>query len=165
MLLYTAISIISSFALSLFLVQSPLTLGLWLVIIALGASILIFAHTSKWFAILLFLVYVGGLLVIFAYFSAISPNQLTEIKIIFRAALISFLFIQSSLFIFIKPSFLSSTNLSLPSIQFIICSPNAIPIVALVVTLFITIIIVIKVSTRQAGPLRPFISRYSLIKH
>lgn len=35
---------------------------------------------SRWFGFIIFLIYIGGILVIFAYFTAIQPNQEIRIK-------------------------------------------------------------------------------------
>lgn len=101
----------------------------------------------------------------FSYFCAISPNQLTDIKSILLASLTTFSF-----------SFLSAVNSFTPSHSHIsspLCSNipyslsffNSVPILSFAIILFLTIVAVIKISTRTAGPLRPFVSEHSLIKH
>lgn len=54
----------------------PLSLGIIIMISSLFLCVLTALTLSSWYAYILFLIYVGGLLVIFAYVAALSPNIL-----------------------------------------------------------------------------------------
>jgi len=58
------------------LIAQPLRLGLSIIISSLLLCILTALTISSWYAYILFLIYVGGLLVMFAYVAALSPNVL-----------------------------------------------------------------------------------------
>ena len=58
------------------LIAQPLSLGLSIIISSLFLCTLTALTLSSWYAYILFLIYVGGLLVMFAYVAALSPNVL-----------------------------------------------------------------------------------------
>lgn len=58
------------------LMAQPLRLGLSIIVSSLLLCSLTALTISSWYAYILFLIYVGGLLVIFAYVAALSPNVL-----------------------------------------------------------------------------------------
>ena len=58
------------------LIAQPLSLGLSIIISSLFLCTLTALTLSSWYAYILFLIYVGGLLGIFAYVAALSPNVL-----------------------------------------------------------------------------------------
>ena len=151
----------SAFSLSIIFSQAPLTLGLWLIIITLISSLFISFLCSKWLGITLFLVYVGGLLVIFTYFSAISPNQLTDMKPMLIRSGLSTLFL--SVLILPKLSFRIPYIIwgSQPVVQLSVRTYSfIIPLCVAALILFFTIVIVIKIAPNYYGPLRPYLDCY-----
>nr|YP_003934395.1 NADH dehydrogenase subunit 6 [Eualetes tulipa]ADI79404.1 NADH dehydrogenase subunit 6 [Eualetes tulipa] len=64
------------FSFMLVMVSQPLTLGLVIMWLTLLACMMAGLLVSPWYAYILFLVYLGGLLVAFAYVSALIPNML-----------------------------------------------------------------------------------------
>lgn len=151
----TAIILAISFTLSL--AETPLALGLWILIIALFIAIILRLSVSSWFGFILFLIYVGGLLVIFAYFVAISPNQQLQVIKLFWIIIFT-----SRIIIFTQKSFFWSagnintrTLLSLTNIH-IINPINTAPLAILGLILFLALIAVVKISYHSKGPLRPY---------
>ena len=145
--------------------SSPLNLGLWIIIIAIFMAASISFITVSWFGLLLFIIYVGGLLVIFAYFVAISPNQeinFINIIVVFVTTLTATAVIRGSFL----PSkqFISISATKKQIALFFYSSINIVPLVLIALTLLIALIAVVKVSNRNSGPLRPFLSEDSLIK-
>merc|ERR1711893_494660 len=69
-------SITTSILLLLPLIAQPLRLGLVIILLTLMICCLRALLISSWYGYILFLIYVGGLLVIFAYVAALSPNVL-----------------------------------------------------------------------------------------
>lgn len=135
-------------AMSLLFSGSPLIIGLALLVISSRFAIIISFSISAWFAIVLFLVYVGGILVIFAYFSALQPNQI-----------IDFSFIQISLPL-VFPVLFFSPN----SFKFIVFHNQIsdllfrapILLIFFGFSLFLAIVFVVKIASASKGALRPF---------
>jgi len=73
-LVLTSISISRVFIFPL--IAQPLSLGLSIMVSSLFLCTLTALTLSSWYAYILFLIYVGGLLVMFAYVAALSPNVL-----------------------------------------------------------------------------------------
>lgn len=69
------ISLVMRLGLSIFVCPSPLFLGIWVLMIALFSSLIIGIITYSWLGIFIYIIYVGGLLVMFSYFVALRPNQ------------------------------------------------------------------------------------------
>nr|AIG21316.1 NADH dehydrogenase subunit 6 [Dendropoma corrodens] len=65
---------VAVFLLLLPAMTQPLTLGLVILIMTLGGCSMCGLFMSSWYGYMLFLVYVGGLLVMFAYVAALIPN-------------------------------------------------------------------------------------------
>lgn len=157
MLLLFISTLIYSTTLTLLFTPTPITLGALILILAFQLSLYIALISSTWFAFLLFLIYIGGLLVIFSYFIALSPNHpisLTQpISLFFITLFTSLLILSITLPILsplaiYKPHFTSLLNLfttkNLPLLLF------------LTLILFFALILVVKIRLRSSGPLRPF---------
>lgn len=144
--------LVLSLSLSFILTPRPLILGIWVFILALISSIIV-SIISSWVAIIIFLIYIGGLLVLFAYFLAIQPNQFTGVTSIlwFTTLGLSFFYLTPH----ITTSWSIFTNSS-PSIPFIIFTPNMPIIILLAALLLLILVIVVKITDAKSGPLRSF---------
>jgi NADH-ubiquinone oxidoreductase chain 6 len=143
-------------AISLPLASTPLTLGLWVLILALIIATWLSLITLSWFRIILFLIYIRGMLVIFAYFVAITPNYTIPNKLLTYAVTLLFISCVATLTqtILIPMHF---TEEILPSAQQFIFKPSQRTIlIFLVVLLFLAMVLTVKISDRNQGPLRPF---------
>nr|YP_009427786.1 NADH dehydrogenase subunit 6 [Maackia herderiana]ASU96544.1 NADH dehydrogenase subunit 6 [Maackia herderiana] len=76
MLSMSLLSITACSVLMFPLMSQPLSLGLSIMISTLLLCTLSAMLISSWYAYILFLIYVGGLLVMFAYVASLSPNML-----------------------------------------------------------------------------------------
>nr|AVW86230.1 NADH dehydrogenase subunit 6 [Pholoe pallida] len=156
MLLITLTSLTVSLSLSIILSTSPLTIGFWVLLLALSLAATISSIISPWFGLVIFLIYIGGMLVMFAYFAALTPNQPHEMmKMLFML-----LFTMGSLMI---PSVIMS-NLS-QTFPLYLSSKTALTILSpwssstfilVVIILFFILVSVVKVTDIFMGPLRPF---------
>lgn len=140
---------------SLFFPSPPLRRGISILLIALSVSFLVASYLSSWFGLLIFLIYVGGLLVIFAYFSSINPNQQLEFLKILSFILLGLLYCRAT-FSFFLPTSISISPTS-PFILFLISWPNTFILLGLGGVLFLALIIVVKITSLSDGPLRPFL--------
>ena len=159
MTLILTIAISFSIALTLPLAHTPLTLGVWILALAILLSIITAIATSSWFGLILFIIYIRGILVIFSYFAAISPNQQLPISSLLYSLLT--IFILSILYLSSKSILPSSTSFS----KIIYSNPNLIsmyssyqiPILMLLaILLLLILILVVKIVEHKKGPLRPF---------
>lgn len=130
---------------------SPINLGVLVLIIALVISCTLAAVVPSWFGFIIFIIYVGGMLVMFAYFAALQPNQhITRwrwlIAPTFFIVLITTLNKNQTIIWSSHPpntiEIYSATNIAIP------------PLLALI--LFLALIIVVKTARTDRGPLRPF---------
>lgn len=140
----------------------PLRLGLCVIRLRMGLCVLLGLIGSSWYGYVLFLVYVGGLLVMFAYVSALAPNNFfSRVKSVFGFI---FIFIISCLMVrtlyFVDLGFVS--DLSLFERQKRVVSSGVIIIgasrICLVIVLgrilLVNLLAVVKVCYYQQGPLR-----------
>lgn len=130
---------------------SPINLGVLVLTVALFVASSLRIISTSWFGLITFIIYVGGILVIFAYFAALQPNQ----------------FITRWRWI-LGPSFLLTVILiiwSFSSLNWLPYSPNTSQIysitnlilpILIALILFLALIIVVKTSRADEGPLRPF---------
>lgn len=112
--------------------------------------------------IIIFLVYVGGLIVIFAYFLAICPNQLIEFSG-FRGLWLLMAF-------FMRIYYLKDCVVMFnPAHRAVslggLFAATGVPFLVLVAAvLFLTLVAVVKVVELRQGPLRPFVKREKAVR-
>lgn len=144
--------IITSSAITI-LASTPLNLGISILFIALILATIYSSIISSWIAFLIFLIYVRGILVIFTYFVALSPNLKTNNLTIYTAPILFIIVLSSNLFYT-----LPQTSTSYKSIINVFYLKNNIPILLiLALILLFTIIVVVKLVNTNKGPLRPFL--------
>jgi len=142
--------IITTMIWSILSYNNPIRLSIIIIIIATIVSIIIRLNLSSWYAIILFLIYVGGLLVIFSYFVRLRSNDPMILK-------------RKIHFIIIPTILYKSLNLQISSNLYnnsqinILYKPiNIITILLITIALLVIIIIVIKIVKSNNGPLRGF---------
>jgi len=152
------IIIISSVALNIFIINNPLSIGISILVIALFVALLFSFSISSWLAFLIFLIYIGGILVIFSYFVSLTPNQSINIISIILLTL-------STLIILLSLSKLLNIYNLIPNIYYtqtniFYLKSNTPLLFLLAIILLITIIIVVKLTINIKGPIRPFLNKY-----
>nr|YP_010481478.1 NADH dehydrogenase subunit 6 [Drawida ghilarovi]UIX22930.1 NADH dehydrogenase subunit 6 [Drawida ghilarovi]UIX22943.1 NADH dehydrogenase subunit 6 [Drawida ghilarovi] len=154
MILFTSVLMMATFIFTILLASTPIILGVNILLIAMILAMIFASYISSWFAFMLFLIYIGGMLVMFAYFLAITPNQHTSSIINIPMTFMSLitLYIMSNLFnmkTYIVNEF--SNNFS-----FIYIFYNLIILILFAMILLFAMVIVVKLTFRSKGPLRPF---------
>jgi len=145
------------------LILQPLRLGLCIII--LTGSLCLFSRlfSTSWYSYILFLVFVGGLLVIFAYVAVLAPNTfflnskpILWIFLIFLLGLAaSSTFFSSNSSSIIHPSLqASSSSESKRTGSDLIFINSTSIIIILGVILLIALLAVVKICYYQQGPLR-----------
>nr|QIT03436.1 NADH dehydrogenase subunit 6 [Paralvinella hessleri] len=135
---------------------TPLTLGLWVLGIALMMASWISSITLTWFSMILFLIYISGMLVMFAYFVAMTPNFTIPNKLLLPTMGLLLLTCTLTLKATILPWPHFTTEHLLPTQQFMFQTTQSPILIFLVVLLFLAMVLAVKISDRNQGPLRPF---------
>nr|YP_003434161.1 NADH dehydrogenase subunit 6 [Tricula hortensis]ABZ05803.1 NADH dehydrogenase subunit 6 [Tricula hortensis] len=146
------------------LMAQPLSLGLSIMISTLFLCLSSAMLISSWYAYILFLIYVGGLLVMFAYVAALSPDMLfSSMNAIIFFIMFSFF---SSLILYncnfvdlakleILNTWMVTKKLKTYGVELV--SPYYISIlIALGTILLLNLIVVVKICFYQHTSLRPF---------
>lgn len=146
--------ILLSSTLSILIAPTPITLGIIVLTISLTLAILFNLIIRTWFAFLIFLIYIGGMLVIFSYFLALTPNQ--QIRsgnqttyFLLTASIITLLLTLNKQ----QPTYHLLTG---QGFSFLYMKSNTPVLILLARILLLTIIIVVNLTSRSKGPLRPF---------
>jgi len=116
---------------------------------------LLACSSSTWVGLIIFLIYIGGLLVIFSYFVALMPNLTIEAYTMLLLAGLSFFLFLLAILLF--PPFLHkipSGLLSSPMITLL--THNSALVLLIVVILFLALVAVVKICSLKSTPLRPF---------
>lgn len=100
--MYLSVALLLIISLSLFapITNSLITLGGLLLLIALGSTFLVTSLLGSWFSFILFLIYITGMLVLFGYILAISPNNYYSMFGVVKKVLSFVLLMVLALFIF-----------------------------------------------------------------
>ena len=130
---------------------NPLTSGLLILLLALSIAGMYASIISSWYAFLVFLIYIGGILVIFSYFVALIPNQ-EKISIKLKTA-IPILFIRITIYYMAPLPVLPYQHHSIFSLY---TTSNSSILLLLALLLLLTIVIIVKITNLSKGPLRPF---------
>lgn len=148
--------IINSLIITLFIscltAVSPINLGATVLCIALFVASRLRITSTRWFGFITFIIYVGGMLVIFAYFAALQPNQ--------HIVRWGWILIPSFFTVILLTSYFSASTISwsnnMPLTHQIYASTNLILPILIALILFLALIMVVKTSRADEGPLRPF---------
>lgn len=144
---------------TIFLINTPFILNLFIILFAISTSSLINYLYFSWFSFLIFLIYIGGILVIFIYFSSLIPNQIFKIK-----NLIPLIFIIPILILFnnnFKFYFNLQPNFINYEFSYIILTHNLTLFFSILIFLFIILLIVVKISSSSLYPIRPIIYAFT----
>lgn len=150
------------------LINQPLSLGLAIIASTIFICLLTGIFLSSWYGFILFLIYVGGLLVIFAYVATLSPNTLFggagSLFFLIRAQVILPVGIYYSFFL--DTRFLTNPSYNFREIGILkrhgieLVSPIIISVlISLALILLINLIVVVKICYYQQRALRPYKSK------
>nr|YP_010472520.1 NADH dehydrogenase subunit 6 [Harpalus anxius]UVG42144.1 NADH dehydrogenase subunit 6 [Harpalus anxius] len=150
----------------------PLSMGLILLIQTLLISLMssLFSY-SYWFSYILFMVMIGGMLVLFIYMTSLASNEMFNFSIKMSTFIIMWLSLMMISYLFIDYMMLTSLfknsnmlefmnnmlmmkNENLLTLNMIYNKPNNMITLMLVNYLFLTLIAVVKITDINYGPLR-----------
>nr|YP_009864988.1 NADH dehydrogenase subunit 6 [Daldorfia horrida]QKE42626.1 NADH dehydrogenase subunit 6 [Daldorfia horrida] len=144
----------------------PLSMGLTLLLQTIVISLSTGIHTySFWFSYILFMIFLGGMLVLFIYVASLASNEffsfsfLTFISYLLLSFSLTLTFLFMDPLLMIHPSSLptSSYNISLSTpfiISWIYSNSSMYFTLFMVLYLLITLIVIVKIVNLFKGPLR-----------
>nr|BDQ44010.1 NADH dehydrogenase subunit 6 [Amynthas surcatus] len=154
MILMMYLILMTTSTMMLYLSTTPIMLGINILIMALLLSVTLASSMSSWYAFLVFLIYVGGMLVMFAYFLALAPNQQmpTKSNMIY---MITTLTILTAVAVITDTQIFISKEMQQDN-MYLYSSSTSPFLIMLALILLLTMVIVVKLTNRSSGPLRPF---------
>nr|QNV11622.1 NADH dehydrogenase subunit 6 [Isoperla grammatica] len=171
--IFHSITLVCSTLISIIFTQMshPLAMGLMLLIQTLCICLLTgFMTQSFWFSYILFLVFLGGLLVLFIYVTSLASNEMFTLSASTLFTTISLFMICALLIVVIDPLpyLISCLNTDMMDLSVINCyyeeaslsltklynQPTGLITLMLVLYLFLTLIAVVKITCIFFGPLR-----------
>nr|YP_009045218.1 NADH dehydrogenase subunit 6 [Athyma cama]AHA03556.1 NADH dehydrogenase subunit 6 [Athyma cama] len=163
-----------SISIFLYFINHPLAMGLLILIQTLITCLISgMLINTYWFSYILFLVFLGGLLVLFIYVSSVASNELFKIQLIMKFSFIYILFIMFFSF-FLKNNlnwmnfFLNDEMINLFNstlffnneynfnLSKLYNNQNFWMVIMMIIYLFITLIAIVKITNIFFGPLRSF---------
>nr|ALS46260.1 NADH dehydrogenase subunit 6 [Glycera americana] len=141
-----------SMGLTIVLTMSPLAMGFWVLMLALLTAAVTALSLSSWFGFIIFLIYIGGMLVMFAYFTAIQPNQQFKIMMPFTAMVLT----AAILPVYYNPSIINQFTNKNWWVSAMYEAMNIPSLIFLALALFLALISIVKISFLNRAPLRPF---------
>nr|YP_009257676.1 NADH dehydrogenase subunit 6 [Chrysoperla externa]ANH54429.1 NADH dehydrogenase subunit 6 [Chrysoperla externa] len=155
------------FSLNFIQTKHPLAMGLNLLIQTILISLLCgFMSYTYWFSYVLFLTMLGGMLVLFLYVTSLASNELFSFNMLSLLLMISFTMIMSIILIFNDKFIWFISNLETINFNLINNLENENNLIKLynnptmnvtllmIIYLFLTLIIVVKITDINYGPLR-----------
>nr|YP_009826314.1 NADH dehydrogenase subunit 6 [Argonauta nodosus]QCI56212.1 NADH dehydrogenase subunit 6 [Argonauta nodosus] len=147
------------------LLIQPLSLGIMILLVNICFSMLIGYFSFSWYGYILFLIYVGGLMVMFMYIISLIPNL-----IFFSKGVFMYLFLSMMMFLFInyysmfdyyfymnlKDSMMELKGMSMGFSSILMSEYNFVSYIFLGVLLLLILISVVKICYYCEGPLRVF---------
>nr|WAM61673.1 NADH dehydrogenase subunit 6 [Athyma opalina] len=171
--MFLSILLISA-SIFLFFINHPLAMGLLILIQTLLTCLISgMLINTYWFSYILFLVFLGGLLVLFIYVSSVASNELFKIHLISKLSIIYILFIMIfSIFFknnliwmnfFFNDEMINMFNSNLFfnneynfNLSKLYNKQNYWMMMLMIIYLFITLIAIVKITNIFFGPLRSF---------
>nr|APX39678.1 NADH dehydrogenase subunit 6 [Chaetocnema depressa] len=148
-------------SLMLILMNHPLTCGLILLLQTILTSIFTgMLKLNFWYSYMLFLIMIGGMLILFIYMTSIASNE--KFKFNFFMLMLMLLFIMMSMIFLYEDSFymfneiytLNKKENYINSFKKYMKFPNYFMMLMMMIYLFITLILVVKITKIFYGPLR-----------
>nr|YP_010004129.1 NADH dehydrogenase subunit 6 [Prioneris clemanthe]QNR01235.1 NADH dehydrogenase subunit 6 [Prioneris clemanthe] len=166
-------SIMIFISLFMFFINHPLAMGMLILIQTMFVSLLMGLYLNTyWFSYILFLIFMGGLLVLFIYVSSIASNELIKFSFKLKFSLLIWILIYSIIIFNYKNFFLKdlffNNEMNIFNQYFLFLNEYKINLsklydkqtflltMMLIIYLFITLIAVIKITNIFFGPFRSF---------
>jgi len=130
--------------------NNPIIIRLIIISISIILSTIISLNISSWYALILFLIYVGGIIVIFSYFVRLRSNDSIILKTNIHFTALPLILIKAN------KLQVNAQIYKRSQINIIYESKNTTILLIIIIILLIIIIIVIKIVKKNNAPLRGF---------
>lgn len=141
-----------SLGISIVIIESPIIIGLWILTLRINISLICMFYRRRWFGYIIFIIYVGGILVMFSYFRAIQPNQYIRINKRISFFFLVIINLPARGYIVLVDIF-KVTEINIFSL---FIENNIWFFFLLALVLFLALVSVVKITISGRGPLRPF---------
>nr|YP_010024771.1 NADH dehydrogenase subunit 6 [Neurothemis fulvia]QOQ35069.1 NADH dehydrogenase subunit 6 [Neurothemis fulvia] len=141
----------------------PMNMGVTLLLQTLMMTILmgVMSYTS-WFSYILFLVFLGGMLVLFIYMTSIASNELFK-KSMYTITIVGMMMITFMVALMILDPFMitnpimseAGTGMMKMILSPLYNNPSSWITIFMVLYLFLTLIVIVMITKFNSGPLRP----------
>lgn len=141
----------------MFIINSaPIILLLTIIVQTLIICLIIWLSiNTRWFAIILFLIFLGGLMVLFIYIVRLASNEIAFIDKTSLVILTSIIIICATGWVIFNEQNLTISNLVIKKFIKIIISTRFFTLIIItIIYLLITLIVVIKISNKYAAPIK-----------
>nr|YP_009183172.1 NADH dehydrogenase subunit 6 [Potamilus leptodon]ALM54902.1 NADH dehydrogenase subunit 6 [Potamilus leptodon] len=147
--------------LSMTLPMYPLSLGMMILLLAFITCTIV-ATMSPWYAYMLFFIFIGGMLVMFAYIASLTPNMTFAINNQLMPIVLTTIIILSINNFNSTPNHQTNPNLSLSindstyALSFLYSTNGEKCIILLACILLFTMVATVKLCKPKSGALRPY---------
>nr|YP_009485293.1 NADH dehydrogenase subunit 6 [Lampsilis powellii]AUF69986.1 NADH dehydrogenase subunit 6 [Lampsilis powellii] len=147
--------------LSMTLPMYPLSLGMMILLLAF-ITCTTMATMSPWYAYMLFFIFIGGMLVMFAYIASLTPNMTfainNQLMPVFLTLITIFIFknLNSTSNHQTNPDLSLSINDSTQALSFLYSTSGEGCIILLACILLFTMVVSVKLCKPKSGALRPY---------
>uniref|UniRef100_UPI0030DFCE56 NADH dehydrogenase subunit 6 n=1 Tax=Haemadipsa hainana TaxID=909595 RepID=UPI0030DFCE56 len=152
--MYYMFFLIFGISMNLFIFSSPVMMLLVILFNSLLLSVIISFNLSSWYAFLMFLIYIGGMLIMFSYFVAISPNQYVKNKSMLLTPLLIIIMLLITYSHY--SNFISMNKYFFNFVLMMYKNESNFCTLFLILLLLLMMLIVSKLMKSSKGPLRPF---------
>nr|YP_009648963.1 NADH dehydrogenase subunit 6 [Acisoma panorpoides]QDA21646.1 NADH dehydrogenase subunit 6 [Acisoma panorpoides] len=142
----------------------PMNMGIMLLLQTLMLCVLISLMSyNSWFSYILFLVFLGGMLVLFIYMTSIASNELFKKSLYIPIIMYLMIIMLVSLMLMMDPSLsikmITESTINSETSKMIMAplynNPSSLITIFMVLYLFLTLIVVVSITSFNKGPLRP----------
>nr|AND96065.1 NADH deshydrogenase subunit 6 [Onthophagus sp. BMNH670919] len=161
------IMMILLFSLLMIWTKHPLSMGLILLIQTINLSLYMgYLNSNYWYSYILFLIMIGGMLVLFIYMTSVASNEKFYPSIKLFMFTMSMLFFYMFIKMMINPYYFlinsnfneyQQMNINL-SLNKYFNLPNSIIMYLLITYLLITLLVIVKITSFKKGSLRTYFS-------
>nr|YP_010489388.1 NADH dehydrogenase subunit 6 [Schistodesmus spinosus]UWM10802.1 NADH dehydrogenase subunit 6 [Schistodesmus spinosus] len=148
--------------LSMTLPMHPLSLGIMVLLLAFINCTLI-ATISPWYSYMLFFIFIGGMLVMFAYIASLSPNMTFSINNPLMPITLSIMSLFSFNSLSLTSNYQTNTELkmsindTIQALSFLYMENGIVCVILLASMLLFTLVASVKICKPKTGALRPFL--------